>query len=150
MINYQWIFHTLKKKNIGNFGNVVYAVVWEKLGRDEEGFHGSFKIATNFDVSNLDIDNFVDYDQITPETLISWIESIEDQGNVNERIQEEIDRQRAQDTEVFQGSMPWDPKPEPEEEFFSVGVSTDASMYIVGEYEEPTEVGVSTETGSNQ
>lgn len=108
MITYNWAINSLKKKNIGIFGSVIYSVVWEKTGTDEEGFSGSYKVSTSLDVNNIDPDNFIVYENITPEILIGWIESIENQDNVHNAIQEEIDAQKSQDIQVDEGNMPWE------------------------------------------
>lgn len=54
MINYTWKIHSLTKRTINNVDNVVFTIVWEKFGIDEDGYSGSVKTAENFNIEDID------------------------------------------------------------------------------------------------
>lgn len=106
MINYTYNINSITKKTINDIEDVVFNVVWEKVGVDENGNRGVFKLATEFDTSEVGINTaFVAYDNLTKETVIGWIESVNNEDDVQENILEQIQKSSDNETQVYQ--FPW-------------------------------------------
>lgn len=95
MINYTWKIHSLTKRTINNVDNVVFTIVWEKFGIDEDGYSGSVKTAENFNIEDIDTETFVPYEQLTEEILIDWIKNNINEEGINKSIELEIEKSRS-------------------------------------------------------
>jgi len=112
-ITYTWKVVGLKKTNAANLSDVVVGTRWEKIGTDEDGNEGKFNGATPFKVSDVDPNNFVDWNNLTEELVLSWIKPVvvgQYEEHVNGVIAKEIARQK--NPEVETSDMPWNPPTE--------------------------------------
>ena len=66
-MNYTWELTNLKRKNTDTIQNIIVQTNWKKIGTDENGNVGSFSGATPFELSTVDPDNFVSYEDLTEE-----------------------------------------------------------------------------------
>jgi hypothetical protein len=110
-MNYTWEISSIKRKDTSTLSNIIVQTYWKKIGTDENGNTGSFSGATPFDLSTVDPENFVAYENLTEEMVLGWIQSVVVGGyeeHVNEKIAEEIDKQVNPVTEVTEG-FPWSP-----------------------------------------
>ena len=110
-MNYTWEITSIKRKDTSTLSNIIVQTYWKKIGTDENGNTGSFCGATPFDLSTVDPDNFVAYEDLTEEMVLGWIQSVVVGGyeeHVNEKIAEEIDKQVNPVTEVTEG-FHWSP-----------------------------------------
>ena len=110
-MNYTWEITSIKRKDTSTLSNIIVQTYWKKIGTDENGNTGSFSGATPFDLSTVDPENFVAYENLTEEMVLGWIQSVVVGGyeeHVNEKIAEEIDKQVNPVTEVTEG-FPWSP-----------------------------------------
>ena len=110
-MNYTWEITSIKRKDTSTLNNIIVQTYWRKTGTDENGNTGSFAGATPFDLSTVDPENFVAYEDLTEEMVLGWIQSVVVGGyeeHVNEKIAEEIDQQANPVTEVTEG-FPWSP-----------------------------------------
>jgi hypothetical protein len=110
-MNYTWEITSIKRKDTSELSNIIVQTYWRKTGTDENGNTGSFAGATPFDLSTVDPNNFVAYEDLTEEMVLSWIQSVVVGGyeeHVNEKIAEEIDQQANPVTEVTE-EFPWSP-----------------------------------------
>ena len=110
-MNYTWEITSIKRKDTSTLSNIIVQTYWKKTGTDENGNTGSFSGATPFDLSTVDPENFVAYENLTEEMVLGWIQSVVVGGyeeHVNEKIAEEIDKQVNPVTEVTEG-FPWSP-----------------------------------------
>lgn len=106
MIKYTYNISAVTKKTINGVENAIFHVVWEKVGVDENGHRGVFRIATEFDTSEVGIsESFIPYENLTEETIISWIESVTDEEIINGSILKQI--QKSIDNEVQVYEFPW-------------------------------------------
>ena len=113
MIVYTFKIHSLTKKTVNSVLDTVTSVVWEKKGVDSDNYSGSFKICTNLDTDRVGIStNYILYENLTKSEVMTWIQSVEDMNNVNETIEQNIQKSRELETIVTNGSLPWDPVPE--------------------------------------
>lgn len=116
MINYTWKVSLLKKKNIGEFSDVIVSAVWEKTGVDSDGYGGTYKILTEFDIDEIDLNQFITYESLTEENIIEWIKKNSNEDDVNNHILAEIERSRSQEIYVNEYELPWNKTEEVVEE----------------------------------
>jgi hypothetical protein len=113
-VTYTWKVVGLTKTNTDNLQDVVIGTRWEKRGVDEDGNEGMFSGATPFLASEVDPNNFVDWNNLTEELVLSWIQPVVVDGyeqHVNEQIQKQIDAKK--NPVVDTNDLPWSPAPEP-------------------------------------
>ena len=113
-MNYTWELTNLKRKNTDTIQNIIVQTNWKKIGTDENGNVGSFSGATPFELSTVDPDNFVSYEDVTEEMVLGWIQSVvigSYEEHVNERIAEQIEAIVSPVVSVTSG-FPWQPEDE--------------------------------------
>lgn len=113
-MNYTWKLTSLKRKNTDSIQNIIVQTQWKKIGTDANGNVGEFSGATPFDLSTVDPDNFVSYEDLTEEMILGWIQSIvvgSYEEHVNEKIAEQIDAIQNPIVSVT-GGFPWQPEDE--------------------------------------
>ena len=114
-VTYTWEVTSLKTKNetLGDgvvLPNAICQTYWKKIGTDEDGNEGTFSGATPFSGENLTEENFQQFDVLTEEIVLGWIQAIVVDGyeeHVNGQIQKQIDEQV---TPITETSMPWAPE----------------------------------------
>jgi hypothetical protein len=107
MTNYTWKIHAITKRTINSIDNVVFTVVWEKFGIEDDGYSGSIKSAANFNIGDIDESSFVPYDQLTEEIVIDWVKNFIDEESVNRGIEIEIEKARSGWIQVDDQNLPW-------------------------------------------
>jgi len=113
-ITYTWEISSLKTKNetLGDgvvLPNAVCQTYWKKIGTDEDGNEGTFSGATPFSAGNLTEENFQQFDTLTEEIVLGWVQALVIEGyeeHVNGKIQKQIDEKV---TPVTESAMPWAP-----------------------------------------
>jgi uncharacterized UPF0160 family protein len=108
-MNYTWKITGIKTKNNENLTNIIVQTYWKKIGTDENENSVVFDGATPFDLSTVDPDNFISYENLTEEMVISWIQSVvigEYEEHVNEQINKQIQEKVNPIIEVSQ-EFPW-------------------------------------------
>ena len=114
-VTYTWEVTSLKTKNetLGDgvvLPNAICQTYWKKIGTDEHGNEGSFSGATPFSADNLTEENFQQFDVLTEEIVLGWIQAIVVDGyeeHVNGQIQKQIDEKV---TPITEAAMPWAPE----------------------------------------
>jgi len=113
-MNYTWKLTSLKRKNTDVAENIVVQTFWKKIGTDADGNVGEFSGATPFDLSSVDLDNFVSYEDLTEEMVLGWIQSVvvgSYEEHVNGKIAEQIEAIVSPVVSVT-GGFPWQPEDE--------------------------------------
>lgn len=108
MTNYTWKIHSLTKRTINSIDSAIFTVVWEKFGISDDGYSGSVKTSSNFDINNIDVNSFIPYEELTEEILINWIKSSINEDSINNAIDVEIEKARSHWIQVESGQFPWD------------------------------------------
>ena len=114
-VTYTWEVSSLKTKNetLGDgvvLPNAICQTYWKKIGTDEDGNEGTFSGATPFSAENLTEENFQQFDVLTEEIVLGWIQAIVVDGyeeHVNGQIQKQIDEKV---TPITEAAMPWAPE----------------------------------------
>ena len=113
-MNYTWKLTSLKRKDTDVAENIVVQTFWKKIGTDADGNVGEFSGATPFDLSSVDLDNFVSYEDLTEEMVLGWIQSVvvgSYEEHVNGKIAEQIEAIVSPVVSVT-GGFPWQPEDE--------------------------------------
>lgn len=107
---YTWKLKGLKRKDSSDLKNIIVQTYWEKTGTNEDGVSASFQGATPFDLSTVDPNNFVSYENLTEEMVLDWIKSVvigSYEDHVNEQILSQIEQKVNPAVEVTSG-FPWE------------------------------------------
>ena len=108
MITYTWELTSLKRKNSSDMNNIIIQTYWKKIGTDENGNTAHFAGATPFDISTVDPDNFVPYEDLTEEIILGWIQSaVGYEDHINERIEKQLEEIVLPITSVEASEFPW-------------------------------------------
>ena len=113
-MNYTWEITGLKRKDSPSIQNIIVQTYWKKIGTDENGNTGEFSGATPFDLTTVDPNNFVPYENLTEEMVPGWIKSVvvgDYEQHVNDKIQKQINEKISPVVEV-RGGFPWSPEEE--------------------------------------
>jgi hypothetical protein len=111
-MNYTWKLKSLKKINTETVNNAVVQTFWTKTGTDENGNEGIFQGTTPFELSSVDPNNFVNYEDLTEEIVLEWIKSVvvgDYEEHVNEQIQKKINEKINLIEDVKNHEFPWNP-----------------------------------------
>jgi predicted NBD/HSP70 family sugar kinase len=111
-LTYTWKITGLKKTNVpsANLTDVVVGTRWDVTGTDEDGNSGTFHGATPFKASEVDPDNFIDWNNLTEEVVLGWIKGIVVGGyasHVHEVIMKQINEKK--NPVLDADYLPWDP-----------------------------------------
>lgn len=109
-VTYTWKLTSLKKTDAANLTNVVVGTRWECTGTDEEDNTGLFNGATTFSATAVDPNNFVDWNNLTEEIVLSWIQDVLNRGgmdHVQAQIQKQIDAKKSVVQEISANNFPW-------------------------------------------
>ena len=74
--------------NKGKMKNVITNVHWKYIGENEDGIISSLYGSRNLELPNAK--NFIDYNKLTEEQIISWIEPLLDIEEMKNIISEQI------------------------------------------------------------
>lgn len=72
-INYTWKITGLRRINSSDIKNIVVHACWQKIGTDSDGNMGVFIGSSSFNSSNIDVDEFIEYKDLTENTVLEWI-----------------------------------------------------------------------------
>lgn len=93
-ITYTWKVTGLRTRNEGDHINAVVQTYWEKIGTDENGNQGIFSGATPFTAADVPENEFIAFEDLTEEIVLSWIKPLvygRYEEHIHQRIQEQID-----------------------------------------------------------
>lgn len=96
-ITYTWEVTELKVRDVEPHTDAVVQTQWKKIGTNENGITGEFIGATPLNASNVDPEEFVSFENLTEETVLTWIQAEiakhpEYTNHMNEKIQQQIQR----------------------------------------------------------
>lgn len=111
-ITYEWKAHQLKVQQETNkdgdvLPNAVCSVKWSKHGVDENGNRGIFGGVTGFSAYEVGLDDFVDFESLTEETVLEWVKS-KIVGSYAEHVDQKITAMM-QANKIQIKTPPWDP-----------------------------------------
>lgn len=98
MITYRWSVTRLETVDTEQYPHIVIQAYWKKIGTDEQGVEGEFLGATPFSKEEISLEQFINFDSLNEETVLSWIAAKIDskyESHINRRIQEQIDKKNS-------------------------------------------------------
>lgn len=118
-INYTWKIVAIKKVDAADLKDAVIGIRWEKIGVDSEGVEGKFNGSTPFKLSEINKDNYIDWNNLTEAVVVSWVKSavLEYEDQIDTQILKQIRDKRATGLET--SNMPWDPDSANKPELFA-------------------------------
>jgi hypothetical protein len=108
-ITYTWTVTGIKVATQNSNTNAVVQTYWKKIGTDEHGNVGEFVGATPLSAANVAPADFIPYDNLTEETVLSWIKVAvagDHEEHANQKIFEQISNKKNSVSE-HQVKMPW-------------------------------------------
>lgn len=111
-ITYTWKLTGLKKMDKGGIEGVVFQTYWKKIGTDENGNTGEFSGATPISADSVTEDDFIPYEQLTEETVLSWVKPVvvgQYESHVNGVIAKQIEEKVTPTVHVDESQLPWAP-----------------------------------------
>jgi hypothetical protein len=114
-INYTWAIKALSKTSGNGLNDVIVGTRWECVGTDDDGITGTFTGATPFTINSVNPENFVEYSELTEETVLGWIKhSVSGSSSgyfehISERIQKSINEKKGVITNIDEFNLPWSP-----------------------------------------
>jgi hypothetical protein len=112
MLTYTWKLTNIKKTSNSTLSNVIIQTYWQVTGTDEDGLEGTFSGATPFDISKVDSENFIAWNNLTEETVLGWIKEQVVGGykeHIDQQMQKQIDSKKNVVVEVSGNDFPWAP-----------------------------------------
>jgi hypothetical protein len=117
-LTYEWKLTGLKKANSETTKDVIIGTRWELTGTDADGNSGTFSGATPFSMANVEMHNFVPYENLDQDTVIGWIQAEVVGGykdHVEQKILAQIEAVKNEIKDVQATDFPWaEPVVEPE------------------------------------
>lgn len=112
---FNWKLVGLKKSTSEEIPNAVIGTNWTVTGTDEDGNQGTFTGATPFKISEIDINNYTQYSDLTEEQVLGWVKNVvsgsQNSTNYWNHIQgvisKEINSKKYTYTEVSNIDLPW-------------------------------------------
>lgn len=109
-MNYSWQILKFSTRDQTNsegvvLSNAVVKIKWKKSGTDVDGKTASVLGYTTLTAESVAADSFVQFDSLTEEMVVGWLESTisaDKMKEFNDKIQEKIDRAATTDRAV-----PW-------------------------------------------
>lgn len=116
---YSYSINSLKLKDETNhegatLNRAVYQTYWTITGTNSAGQSATWSGATPLSAANVPAGSFVAFDDLTESVVTGWIQSIVEAdgaylGHINERLDEEIEREFGGIEEVESKALPWAP-----------------------------------------
>lgn len=112
----EWTLEGLTKSNHESLNDVIIGTRWKVKATDEnDGSFGQFTGATPFKPSDVSVDSFTEYNELTEEIVLGWIQNVVSGSNmmtnywdhIYERLELQINEQKNQKIEVGSSAFPW-------------------------------------------
>ena len=110
MLTYNWKLNSLRKTSAANLSNVVIGTTWTLTGTDADNYSGTFSGATPFKVAELDPSSFIDYNSLTEDIVLGWVQAVVVGGykdHVDEQINKQIRDKKNPVEEATGNNLPW-------------------------------------------
>ena len=102
MIKYSWEIISMKTENDNELNNIVISVKYKRTGIEEELKHS---IEGEYFCEYPDKEKFIEYQNLTFEQVCSWIENQFRIEFLDNKIKEEIEKQK--NTILENNKLPW-------------------------------------------
>ena len=72
-LTYTMRIDRLDKKTENDVSNVILRVLWTRIGTDENNVSAAFQGLSTFDLSTMNAESFVAYEDLTEAKVIEWV-----------------------------------------------------------------------------
>ena len=110
MLTYNWKLINLRKTTAANLSNVVIGTTWTLTGTDVDDYSGTFSGATQFKVAELDPSSFIDYNSLTEDIVLGWVQAVvvgSYKDHIDEQINKQIRDKKNPVEEATGNNLPW-------------------------------------------
>lgn len=110
MLTYNWKLNSLRKTSAANLSNVVIGTTWSLTGTDADNYSGTFSGATPFKVAELDPSSFIDYNSLTEDIVLGWVQAVvvgSYKDHIDEQINKQIRDKKNPVEEATGNNLPW-------------------------------------------
>jgi hypothetical protein len=110
-MNYQWKIKKLVKKDFDSFSDVIVKIYWEKIGIDENNNSSSYRNTTTFDLSLVDFDKIINYQDLKEDIVVGWIQDSltkVQHDRINKKIEERLEKSLGSYSAVSLKEFPWE------------------------------------------
>ena len=110
MLTYNWKLNSLRKTSAANLSNVVIGTTWTLTGTDADNYSGTFSGATPFKVAELDPSSFIDYNSLTEDIVLGWVQAVvvgSYKDHIDEQINKQIRDKKNPVEEATGNTLPW-------------------------------------------
>ena len=110
MLTYNWKLNSLRKTSAANLSNVVIGTTWTLTGTDADNYSGTFSGATPFKVAELDPSSFIDYNSLTEDIVLGWVQAVvvgSYKDHIDEQINKQIRDKKSPVEEATGNNLPW-------------------------------------------
>ena len=109
-MEYTWKLIKLKRVTTSVVEDAVVQVYWELTGTDEDGNTGVFNGDISFDLSTVDLENFIPYQDLTEDLILGWVQAmvvgVYKEG-LEKSIAHQIEQKKLIILEDDESSFPW-------------------------------------------
>ena len=112
-LTYTMRIDRLDKKTENDVSNVILRVLWTRIGTDENNVSAGFEGLSTFDLSTINTESFVAYEDLTEAKVIEWVLSDPQIAGTESVILQRIAEQAI--ARVMPNNFPWAPAPIPQE-----------------------------------
>lgn len=104
-LTYTMRIDRLDKKTENDVSNVILRVLWTRIGTDENHVSAGFQGLSTFDLSTMNAESFVAYEDLTEAKVIEWVMSDPQIAGTEAVILQRIAEQAI--ARVGPGEFPW-------------------------------------------
>ena len=104
-LTYTMRIDRLDKKTENDVSNVILRVLWTRIGTDENNVSAGFEGLSTFDLSTINTESFVAYEDLTEAKVIEWVMSDPQIAGTESVILQRIAEQAI--ARVGPGAFPW-------------------------------------------
>ena len=104
-LTYTMRIDRLDKKTENDVSNVILRVLWTRIGTDENHVSAGFQGLSTFDLSTMNAESFVAYEDLTEAKVIEWVMTDSQIAGTERVILQRIAEQAI--ARVGPGEFPW-------------------------------------------
>jgi hypothetical protein len=124
-LNFQWGIRGLRRYSGSGIQNAVTAVSWVVTGTNEDGISAEYYGDSSFDISSINNQEFIPYENLTEEIVLNWVKGDIDLlspywNSIIHHISSEIQIKIEAIVNVDENHLPWKS---------NVGEDTDIEIY---------------------
>jgi hypothetical protein len=113
-LGYHWKLTGLRKVNTNGLEGVIIGTNWVLTGTDSDGYSGNFTGATPFKVEELNVENFTNFNDLTEEQVLDWIQGVVYSipsywEHINTQILKSIRDNKSPVDVISENDLPWSP-----------------------------------------